>query len=481
MENIIARSLEKLYKEFEKADQFFLDSGMKDVDAYEKGLAEAARRAAAEHMQAFYNGMDRMLCSDVVREGRYVIQRHDARELLTLNGPIRFTHTLFRSREDGSYHYLLDEWMGLEAHERLSCAAEAAVLVEATRSSYGRAAKVLGKDAEITKTAVMDKVHAIQSEIPFEKPEKKKCAEYLYVEADEDHIHKQDRQNKGRKGGMIGKLLYLYEGREEKHGRRELTNVFYLGGLYAGSEENHRLFRRMQEYIETNYETRCLKKVYVSGDCGAWIKAGVEDIDKGVMVMDKYHLMKYINKAANQMLDDANEVKGRLWKALCKGKKKKFLKTLKAIRKCAPNEKAVNDCEEYVLNNWESAVRRMQDKNVWGCSAEGHVSHVYSDRMSSRPMGWSETGADAMCQLRCYVRDYGEEKVIDLVRYRRSRKELKATGTCDVEPKLARGYMTKLLYGQHDSNMVYVEKLQATIPSLEIRKKLAIRERLNNI
>ena len=104
---------------------------------------------------------------------------------------------------------------------------------------------------------------------------------------------------------MIGKLLYLYEGCEEKHGRRELKHVFNLGGLYGGSVENHRLWSRMQKYIETNYESRYLKAVYISGDCGGWIKAGVRDIDKGVLVMDKFHLMKYINKAANQMLDDA--------------------------------------------------------------------------------------------------------------------------------------------------------------------------------
>lgn len=209
------------------------------------------------------------------------------------------------------------------------------MLVEAAKSSYSRAAKALGKDAEITKTAVMEKVHAVQAELPFKKPEKKKCVEYLYIEADEDHIHKQEKKKAEKKSGMIGKLLYLYEGREEKNGRRELTNVFYLGGLYAGSEENHRLFRRMQEYIGTNYETKYLKQVYISGDCGAWIKAGVPDIDKGVMVMDKYHLMKYINRAAGQMLDDTDEVKGRLWKALYKGKRKKFLKTLKAVWKCA--------------------------------------------------------------------------------------------------------------------------------------------------
>lgn len=164
-----------------------------------------------------------------------------------------------------------------------------------------------------------------------------------------------------------------------------------------------------------------------------------------------------------------------------KGKKKKFIKTLKAVGKYAPNEKAVKECEEYVLNNWESAVLRMQDKNLYGCSAEGHISHVYSERMSSRPMGWSETGADAMCRQRCYVRDYGEEKVIELVHYRRSPREKKAAGCEETEPKFARGYLRKLLHGQHDSDRVYLEKIQATILSVEIRKKLAIRERISNI
>lgn len=35
VENIVAHSLEKLYREFQKADKCFLDSGMKDMDAHE--------------------------------------------------------------------------------------------------------------------------------------------------------------------------------------------------------------------------------------------------------------------------------------------------------------------------------------------------------------------------------------------------------------------------------------------------------------
>lgn len=53
---------------------------------------------------------------------------------------------------------------------------------------------------------------------------------------------------------MIGKLLYLYEGKEQKDGRKELKNVFYLGGFFSGGEANRHMFERMQEYIDTNYE-----------------------------------------------------------------------------------------------------------------------------------------------------------------------------------------------------------------------------------
>ena len=105
---------------------------------------------------------------------------------------------------------------------------------------------------------------------------------------------------------------------------------------------------------------------------------------------EKYALLKSINKAANQISDEAGEVKGQLWKALYQGKKKKFRKTMKRIRRSAPNEKVVDECREYLLNNWESAVRKLQDKNIYGCSAEGHVSHMYSDR-----------GGAKQVQMRC--------------------------------------------------------------------------------
>ena len=62
---------------------------------------------------------------------------------------------------------------------------------------------------------------------------------------------------------------------------------------------------------------------------------------------------------------------------------------------------------------------KAKDKSLQ-CSAEGHVSHIYSDRMSSRPLGWSRTGADKMSRLRIYRQNKGN--MLELVRYQK--KEL---------------------------------------------------------
>ena len=65
--------------------------------------------------------------------------------------------------------------------------------------------------------------------------------------------------------------------------------------------------------------------------------------------------------------------------------------------------KAVESAKNYILGNWAGIMEsvRAKDKSLQ-CSAEGHVSHIYSDRMSSRPLGWSRTGADKMARLRIY-------------------------------------------------------------------------------
>ena len=99
---------------------------------------------------------------------------------------------------------------------------------------------------------------------------------------------------------MIGKLIYIFEGKEDLcNGRRKLIDPHYYGGLYPGTNENRRLWEDVQKYIEEHYDTDFLKAVYICSDGGSWIKAGKEYVDRSVLVADKFHLMKYINSVAN--------------------------------------------------------------------------------------------------------------------------------------------------------------------------------------
>lgn len=37
------------------------------------------------------------------------------------------------------------------------------------------------------------------------------------------------------------------------------------------------------------------------------------------------------------------------------------------------------------------------------CSAEAHISHIYADRMSSRPLCWTKHGSRKMAKLRTLI------------------------------------------------------------------------------
>ena len=48
------------------------------------------------------------------------------------------------------------------------------------------------------------------------------------------------------------------------------------------------------------------------------------------------------------------------------------------------------------------------------------MSHIYADRMSSRPLGWSREGVDKMARLRIYHANKGD--MLELVRHQKAGK-----------------------------------------------------------
>ena len=477
----IVTLLDALVEELNLAEENFFNNA-KDFYSLEASVKSSSESFAAKFLSLMLSEINTKIENDGWRQDKYIIQRHDTKTLITSVGDVVFDNTYFKSKMDGSYHYLTEEVIGLNKNEQFSEAAETAILIEALKTSYAEAAKVIPSKSEITKTTVMNKVHGIAEKMILEDAKVKTQCENLIIEADEDHVAEQHGRwnNKSENKSFLCKLIYLYEFKQENpkiKGRKELVNTFYLGGVYNGTEENAKLWNNVRKYIENYYDTDYIKHIYINGDGAQWIKSGTKYLEKALFVTDKFHLMKYINAASNQMKDEADIAKSEIYRMLYKKEKENFITYTNSMIACATNPQPIEDLQTFVVGNWAAVMRTYHNKVITGCSAESHVSHVLSDRLSSRPRAWSKTGADRMAKLRCHERNYGRDGIINLVQYSRAKRELKRTGTDDIVQSVPFRHIANEHYDQARS---YIERLQVSVPR-EIRKIASIREQIRLI
>ena len=113
------------------------------------------------------------------------------------------------------------------------------------------------------------------------------------------------------------------------------------------------------------------------------------------------------DSAIHQELQDALD-----WPS--KEKTKKVFEKILKLTDSETKKKSIKESRRYILNQWDGIeIKADKGFEIIGCSAEGHVSHILSDRLSSRPRSWSEIGVKKMAELRIYIKNGG--KVYDLV------------------------------------------------------------------
>ena len=447
----IVALLEVLVKGLLDAENKFFENP-KDFSSLERSVKSSTEAFSASFLGEVLSRMNSMLSECGARKERFNIQRVDKRTLITSVGDVVFDCTYFkRKAEQGGHSYLLEELIGLDSHERFSEEAEVMLLTEALKTSYREATNVLPSKQRISKTTVMNKIHGLTDSVTLEGLSGKKQVEYLFIEADEDHIAEQHGKESKDNKSFISKLIYVHEGKFESgcKGRKELKNSFYFAGLYPGKEGNACLWTKVSDYIE-----------------------------KAVFCTDKFHLMKYINQAAAQMLDEKDIAKEELWHLLYSkhSTKASFSKYIDCMAASGRNTERIEILRTYVLENWAAIRRTLRNKLVQGCSAESHVSHVLSDRLSSRPLSWSQKGADKMSKLRCYERNYGREKLLQLVRIGREERKLEATGTEGISVKEIR--LRDVLKEHYDASKKYIDGLHASIQGETVKKTFSIRNHL---
>jgi hypothetical protein len=446
-----------------------------DLASFVNGIADELRNLGLLMIQESLEQIDQQIRKSRKRKMSWIIEKNCRKRLVTSLGTVDFNKTLFTNKESGEMTFLIDRILGMDPHTRLTEDAEARILTEAVQTSYRRGGEECTiSDDSVSKEAVKDRLHSLYIPDEWEKPEVKRRVDYLYIEADEDHVSLQFREQKGdlkktaagqKNNSLVSKLVYVHEGIEPdapKSRRHHLVHPRYFADV-CGESENNTFWDRIYQYICDTYDVDWIKRIYLSADGGGWIKSGMKRIKGLIFVMDEFHLSKYLIRLTSHMKDSTDDARKELYAALRHGTKAEFNEIVDRIRGCLPDGIGVARVEEarvYFLNNWMPARRRLLHQDgVIGCSAEGHVSHLLSSRMSSRPMGWSRTGARKMAQLRAYYQNGGS--MLELVR-RQSRQLPKAAGGED-EVIYSASEMLREERKNRKANGKYIDRIQASI------------------
>lgn len=368
-----------------------------EISMFSRDLRKVFDEAGRKTLVGILETVDTILFENVRRKFEYETKDLRKRTLMTDYGNIEYIRRYYRNKQTKEYVYLVDEKMGIEKNERIAKDVQSKIIEFAHDLSYCKTGKQVVGNEIISPTTVMHKVR--QEELKVETKEEKKQIKRLYIEADEDHV-----SERGNKIGMP-KLIYVHEGNYTKGKRNMLKNVHYIGCLGKNSEE---LWLEVAEYIDKKYDVGSIEKVYIGGDGAGWIKEGLNWIEKSEFVLDRFHLLKYINQATVEF----PEYRSKIWYNINIFDPISVESIFKELIEKTLNEKRkekVIESYKYIKKQWKGIeIYETDKKYLRGCSAEGHISHVYSDRMSSRPRTWCDDGIDKMSRLRVFVSNGGK-------------------------------------------------------------------------
>jgi hypothetical protein len=402
--------------------EFFNEGQIRSLEEIEDHLKRVCNEYILEMVKTYFEILDKTLVEDKQgrkRKGLVIERKGDKRETYIRFGLLKFERTYFKDKKNKGYVYLLDQAVGLESYERVSKSVAVDLVRHANEVSYGKSSRYVS-GGEISRQTVMNKVRHLKK-LKKEQPETRRQVRVLHVEADEDHVTLQDGTN------TIVPLISIHEGVERNGMRGKCKNIHHISDYGKSPEE---LWLEAANWIYKAYNVDYVERIYLHGDGAAWIKEGLNWLPKSKMVLDRYHLNRAIVAATGNQPEHRKEI----YSSILQGNREQFKAIIKQmnLKAVTPNEKKrIAELRKYVLNNWAAIVIYSEEACSGSCT-EGHVSHVLSSRLSSRPMSWSRKGLQVMAQLRAYCSSGGQVKSEHLKKtespYKLSKKVLAKAG-----------------------------------------------------
>lgn len=423
-------------KEIKGLEEVMIQGG--NISELTAEIAKIVKEIGRELTEYILEETDKDIRESKERKKEWNVQKRGVEKTYqTILGEVRYKRTYYKHKNKSQFAYLSDLVFGIEPNSKVEPMIKIRAIENAIDMSYEKSGENAAEDMTLSKQSVMTEIRAlgeVKKEIEIEE---KKEVKNIYIEADEDHVALQQGSNHQMK------LIYVHEGLEEVGKKRNrLKNPVYFTGDHRNNEER---WLEIADYLEARYKLEKVENIYLSGDGARWIKEGLNWIVGSKYVLDKYHLSKSINKSVSHLETEKEEIRSAIWEAIgrCDKERVKHLyKTIIGLTEKETKKESVIKQRNYIIRNWDG-IERAKEPAYIGCSAEGHVSHILSSRLSSRPMGWSKLGVNLMANLRAYRANGG--KIIDIF-YAKAKMQEQKEKRIKIDEEIIRKRLRKTTY-----------------------------------
>ena len=410
MEQIVQQMTMGFVKEF---ISHFTGRGVYELGAMASDALERAKAFSANLLAAIIEDTDKTLVSQKAErkaDGIAVHERDVPRTQYTALGSLTYKRTYFSVPEGKSY--LLDELLGVLPYERVDTYVCARLVNTSGIMSFGKSSDIVTGGLISRQTAWRKAMET--GEVAVLPERVKDTPERIHIFADEDHVHLQDS------GNTVLPLITTCSGKEYvSKDRYELTDRVHINGYGL---ESLKRWEYAYAVCDAMYDMTKVKEVFIYGDDAPWITASDECFPNAIHVLDAQHFRQYMTGILAGEICSPFALK--LYGAVRYDKKTAFSELISEIvdalvsgmpegKQLVNKLKSVRKNSAYILNNW-SAVQNMKREGSIGSCTEAMVSHVFSERFSRNPMGWSKEGLSKMSMLRVFIKNGCEVMPIDI-------------------------------------------------------------------
>lgn len=311
------------------------------------------------------------------------------RTITTIFGEVYFKRHYYKSKMDGSHHFVLDEALNLPKYDRYDPIVKALAINTYSKTNMSLAGKITGEQLtnlsnlstnECIKTIPRQSIYNWIKDwnIPKLKYEQKSTPNILYVMSDENFIGCQDKEN-----DIMIKSFVVFEGvKHVSKDRNELVNKTVINVV------SPKPWIEFTDILYDIYDSQKVEKIYLLSDGANWIKSGISELKVEPEMEVKHLLCEFHYKQAINHITTDPEEREMLKSSFKDNTKKEFIKSIDEVIKNNPNRKeTIEKKKKYILNNY-NAVKDMLNSDI-GSSMESHISHYVANQFGSRPKGYS--------------------------------------------------------------------------------------------